>query len=430
MLMPVLGKRFPRMIAMRQKLYHAALSDSQIEDEVRHEVRKLQLKEHVKAGGQVAISCGSRGIASIALIVKTAAAEIRRQGFEPFVFPAMGSHGGATAEGQRGVLETLGVTEDYCRCQIRSSMETVILGQTKHGLNVYLDKHASGADGIVVLNRVKPHTNFRGDWESGLFKMMAIGMGKHDQAISIHRFGVVGLRDYLPEVSRTVLQKSPIVGGIAILEDACHAVARIEGLRPNEIESREHQLLQEVRGYSPKLPLKEIDLLIVDQIGKEISGMGMDSNVTGRCGLVDNRFFAEPNVRIIIALDLSEKTHGNATGMGCADMITRRLVEKIDWRVTYTNCLTGLGTTQAAMPYPAESDREAVRLALDYMVAHVPLDEMKAVRIRDTLSLESLHVSEAVQKELQGRDGFTFEGKAEEMSFMPDGRLPDIWAHS
>lgn len=427
MLMPVLSERCPRMVLMRQRLYRAPLDARALQDAVRHEIRKLKLQERIKPGGRVAIPCGSRGIASIALIVKTLIEELRGEGFDPFLFPAMGSHGGATAEGQRGVLASLGVTEDFAGCKILSSMETVVLGKTKHGLTVYLDRNAAGADAIIVLNRVKPHTNFRGDWESGLFKMMAIGMGKHDQAIAIHRYGVTGLRDYMPEVARTVMQKSPVVAGLAILEDACHDVCRVVGLRAEDIEPRERELLREVRAWSPSLPLKNIDLLVVDQIGKEISGMGMDSNVVGRCGLIDNLNFPEPTIRVLIALDLSEKTHGNATGMGIADLITRRLVEKIDWKVTYTNCLTGLGAQQAAMPFPAESDREAIRIALDYMAAHVPLENLKAIRIRDTLSLETLWVSEAVQRELAGRDGFTFENDIREMSFSADGRLPDIW---
>jgi len=415
------------MVLMRQKLYRAALSDQQIADLVRQEIRNLKLKERVKAGGRVAIPCGSRGISSIALILKTLIDEIRNEGFDAFLFPAMGSHGGATAEGQRAVMASLGVTEEYAGCKILSSMETVVLGQTRDGLTVYLDKHAAAADAIIVVNRVKPHTNFRGDWESGLFKMMAIGMGKHDQAIAIHRHGVVGLRDYMPEVARTVLRKAPVVAGVAILEDACHAVCKVVGLRADEIETREHDLLNEVRETSPRLPIKEVDLLIVDQIGKEISGMGMDSNVTGRCGLVDNKYFPEPNVRIILAMDLSEKTHGNATGMGVADLITRRLVEKIDWKVTYMNCLTGLGTQQASMPYPAETEREAVRVALDYLVAHVPLDELKAIRIRDTLSLETMWVSEAVQRQLAGKPDYSFEDEISEMNFAADGRLPNLW---
>lgn len=428
MLMPVLSDRFPKMVLMRQQLYRAPLAENALQEAVRQETRKLKLSGRVKHGGRVAISCGSRGIASIALIVKTLAAELRGQGFEPFLFPAMGSHGGATAEGQRAVLASLGITEEFAGCPILSSMETVVLGTTKHGLTVYLDKNAAAADGIIVVNRVKPHTNFRGTWESGLFKMMAIGMGKHDQAIAIHRYGVVGLRDYLPEVARTVVQKSPVVAGLAVLEDACHSVCRVESIPAEEIEAREPQLLKEVRDHSPYLPIKDIDLLIVDQIGKEISGMGMDSNVTGRCGLVDNHAFPEPNVRVILALDLSEKTHGNATGMGVADVITRRLADKIDWKVTYTNCLTGLGTRQAAMPYPAESDREAVRVALDYLAAHVPLEDIKAIRIRDTLSLEYLWVSEAVQRELRGKPQFAFLGEAQEMSFTSQARLPELWS--
>ncbi len=423
MFMQTQGDKFPKMVRLTQELYQAPLGEEGVVAAVRREFQKLNLGSKIGPGQTVALGAGSRGVASINLIIKTLVGEVRALRAEAFVFPAMGSHGGGTAEGQRGVLESLGLTEEYLGCPIKSSLEVVELGLSPSGLPVYLDKNASQADAIIVTNRVKPHTNFRGHIESGLMKMLAIGTGKHTQALAIHAYGTVGLRDYMPEVARTILERAPVVAGFAVLEDAYHNASRIVGIAPSEIERTEERLLEEARQILPKLPVKELDLLVVEKIGKNISGTGMDTNIVGRCRLLDLVAFPEPNIKCIIALDLTDETHGNATGMGLADLTTRRLADKIDWKATYTNCITGQGPQQAALPIVCETDQEAIRLALDYLIGPIALDQARIIRIKDTLSMSEIEVSEALQRELTGRDGFSFHGDPTEMSFDLDGRL-------
>ncbi len=422
MLMKEQSDKFPRMVKLTQQLYSAPLGDAGIVAAVESEFQKLALSGKIGPGKTVALGAGSRGVASINLIIKTLVAQVKALGAEAFVFPAMGSHGGGTDEGQKEVLGTLGITEEYIGCPIKSSLAVVELGQSASGIPVYLDKNASQADAIIITNRVKAHTNFRGHVESGLFKMLAIGTGKHTQAMAIHKYGTKGLRDYMPEVARTIIQRAPVVAGFAVLEDGYHQASRIVGILAAEIEPIEERLLEESKRVMPKLPVKDLDLLIIEKIGKNISGSGMDTNVVGRVRLVDYDKFPEPEIKIVIALDLTEETHGNATGMGLADLITRRLADKIDYRSTYINCLTGQGPLQASMPIPLDSDREAIRIALDYLVGPVAPEEARVIRIRDTLSMAEIEVSEALQRELQGRDGFSF-AELKNMQFDSAGTL-------
>lgn len=423
MLMPPRNDTYPKMVKMRQELYRAPLDEAGVVAAVEREFQKLNLVEKIGPDKKVAIGAGSRGIASINLIVKTLVAQVRQLGGDPFVFPAMGSHGGGTGQGQREMLGTLGITEEYIGCPIKSSMEVVELGLSPSGLPVYLDKNASEADAIIAVNRVKNHTNFRGHVESGLFKMLAIGMGKHRQALAIHMHGTKGLQDYMPEVARVILERAPIVAGFAVLEDAYHSASKVVGLLPAEIERTEERLLEEASRTMPKLPVKELDLLIVEKIGKNISGTGMDTNVIGRCRLLDYPAFPEPIIQAIVALDLTEETHGNATGMGLADLITRRFADKIDHKATYINCITGQGPQQAAMPAVMETDQEAIRIALDYLLGPTPQKEARIIRIKDTLSMDEMEVSEALWHELKGRDGFSFEGEPQELRFDEAGTL-------
>jgi hypothetical protein len=422
MLMKEQSEKFPRMVKLSQTLYSAPLGDTGIVATVEREFKALNLSGKIGPGKTVALGAGSRGIASIDLIIKTLVAQVKALGAEAFVFPAMGSHGGATDAGQKGVLESLGISEEYIGCPIKSSLEVVELGQSASGLPVYLDKNASQADAIIITNRVKAHTNFRGHVESGLFKMLAIGTGKHAQAMAIHKHGTRGLRDYMPEVARAILERAPVVAGFAIIEDGYHQASKIKGIPADQMERIEEGLLEESKRVMPRLPVKELDLLIIEQIGKNISGTGMDTNIVGRVMLVDYDKFPEPAIKVIIALDLTEETHGNATGIGLADLTTRRLADKIDYRATYINCLTGQGPQQGALPIPLDSDREAVRVALDYLVGPIAPEDVRIIRIKDTLSMAEIEVSEALQRELQGRDGFSF-GELKEMQFDSAGTL-------
>lgn len=422
MLMKEQSDKFPRMVKLTQQLYSAPLGDDGVVASVEREFAKLNLGGKIGPGKTVALGAGSRGVASINLIIKTLVAQVKALGAEAFVFPAMGSHGGATDAGQKEVLETLGVTEEYIGCPIKSSLAVVELGQSPSGLPVYLDKNASQADAIIITNRVKAHTNFRGHIESGLMKMLAIGTGKHSQAMAIHKHGTKGLHDYMPEVARTIIQRAPVVGGFAVLEDGYHQASRIVGIPADEIERTEERLLEESKRIMPKLPVTQLDLLIIEKIGKNISGAGMDTNVVGRVRLTDYDKFPEPVIKAIIALDLTEETHGNATGMGLADFITRRFADKIDFRSTYINCITGQGPAQAAMPVPLNTDREAVRVSLDYIIGAVAPEDARVIRIKDTLSMGEIEVSESLMRELQGRDGFSF-GELKDMSFDEAGTL-------
>ncbi|NIM70107.1 MAG: DUF362 domain-containing protein, partial [Xanthomonadales bacterium] len=327
----------PTMYACHQQLYTAPLGDAGTVQAVRDQFAAQGWAAKVAGGKSVAITCGSRGIDRIDLVIRTLVELVQQAGGDPFVFPAMGSHGGTTGPGQTAVLATLGVTEASIGCPIRSSLQTVTLGHTDAGLPVYLDQHASRADAILVVNRVKPHTSFVAPVESGLMKMLAIGMGKADQATAIHAYNLAGLRDHMPAVARVVLEKAPVIGGLAILEDAVHQICRVEGLAPDQLEEGEQRLLAECRPWQAALPVDQLDLLIVDEIGKEISGTGMDSKVVGRCRLLDFHAFPTPVIHVIAVLGLTEATHGNAVGIGMADITTRRVADAFDPLSTYRN---------------------------------------------------------------------------------------------
>jgi hypothetical protein len=353
----------------------------------------------VRAGQEIAITAGSRGIASVPRILRAVVRAVRDRGASAFVFPAMGSHGGGTAEGQRELLANLGITEATVGAPIRSSMEVVRIGTTSRGIPVYLDVHAARADGIVVVNRVKKHTNYDGPIESGLSKMAVIGMGKHAQAVVVHQYGNYGLREYIPEVARVVFQTAPVLGGLAILENAWGGVADLVGLAPAEIVDREPALLQRAKALSAKIPFHEVDLALVERLGKEISGTGMDCYVIGRRRIVGEPEWPEaPTLRSLVVLDITPASHGNAVGVGLADFCTRRLADKIDWAITQKNVLTSGNLERAKLPFVYGTDREALEVAA-FRERQTPLDELRFVAMRDTLHLRDLLVSEALLKD-------------------------------
>jgi hypothetical protein len=426
MIPPFHSDVFPLMAAIRQELYSAPLGPQGVVEAVHRELAALGLSERIRPGMSVALGCGSRGIDQYALVVKTVVEHLSDLGARPFVFPAMGSHGGATPEGQRRVLQTLGIGESTVGCPVAATMEVVTLGSTPHGLPVYLDRCAAAAEAILIVNRVKPHTNFHGPVESGLMKMLAIGAGKQRQASAIHRWGVPGLRDHMPEVARVVLQKAPVVAGVALLEDARHQLSRVVGVPAADIERTEMRLLEEVRAYQPRLPVRQLDLLVVDRIGKELSGTGMDPNVIGRCRLVDFVAFPEPEIKVITVHDLTDKTNGNAIGIGMADLTTRRAADKFNPQSTYANVLTGFSPAMGAMPVVAETDREAIRLALDYLIGPVEPERARVLRIRDTLNLEHLEASEAVLEEIQGLSSIQVCRQPQPMAFDASGALAPL----
>jgi len=387
-----------QMTRIRQSFKADMLKD--IEAALRDELDRSALG--IDRGKRIAIAVGSRGIANIACIVKQIVSWVAQQGGEPFIVPAMGSHGQATAEGQQRVLEGYGLTEAYIDAPIRSSMKVIELPRGDLDVPVFMDELTSQADGTIVVNRVKPHTSFHGRYESGLMKMIAIGLGKHAQAAAIHSLGVPGLRDLMPKVARQIIAHGNILMGVGIVENAYHEMLKIRVLPVRDIEAEEPQLLELARANMPKLPMDTLDLLIVDEMGKDISGLGMDPNVIGRLKIRGESEPASPNIKVIVVRDLSSGAHGNVIGMGLADIATRRLYEKIDFKAVYENVLTSTFLERGKVPIIAETDRQAIEFAFQALGSIDPANA-RIARIKNTLRLDMLLVSQAVLREIEDR---------------------------
>jgi len=414
----VLDVPFPKMIKVRQIFPKKIVRD--IPAAVRAELLRPAIRQRIRPGARVAIAVGSRGIANLALIVGTLIRELKEQGAEPFVVPAMGSHGGATAEGQRAVLAEYGITEEGVGAPVLSSMEVEEIGRLPSGLPVYFDRLALQADAIIPVNRIKPHTSFRGPVESGLIKMLTIGLGKHKGATTVHQEGFARFAENLLAAGRLILQRVPVAFGLAILENAFDQTAHLEAILPEDIEARERELLEEARRLMARLLFEQLDVLVVDRMGKEISGTGMDPNVLGRYTFP--WMSGGPSINRIVVLDLTEKSRGNATGVGLADIVTRRLVDKIDWRSTYLNVITSTNLGAARIPVTMDNDREAVALAIR-TANRSDLEKVELARIKSTLELEEIWISEALWEKNRGRSDLVPLGALEEMAFDAAGNL-------
>ena len=389
--------QLPKMAKAKQIFHQPEISD--ISAKIKFELEKKNLKDRVKQGQRIAVTAGSRGIANINLILKTIVAELKALGAEPFIIPAMGSHGGATPEGQIEVLHSLGISEESVGAPIEASMEVKVIGSLPDGVNIYLNRIALEADGIFVVGRVKPHTDFKGEIESGLLKMLAIGLGNQKGAEMIHWHQYDGYHRILPEAGKFIAKKTNIVMGLALLENAHHKTAEVHALFPEEFYEQEIKLLEIAKDLLPRLPFKNIDVLVVEEIGKNVSGVGMDTNVTGKFWMPGEHDPKAPKIKKIAVLDLSEETHGNAIGIGLADVTTRRAYEKIDHHQTYVNCLTqGSGETGKIPPYLA-NDRDAIATAIRISGPIQP-EESRVIRIKNTQELETLYISEALIEEL------------------------------
>jgi hypothetical protein len=403
----------PTMHRVRQRLYDRVLLD--LDSVVIRQVER-RLSGKVRPGQQIAIGVGSRGVANIARIARATAEAVRRVGGVPFVVPAMGSHGGATAEGQIEVLESLGVTEAFIRCPIRSSMDVVQIGATDDGMPVYLDRNAASADGIIVVNRVKKHTDFHGDIESGLMKMLCIGLGKKAQADLVHSYGAPGLKKYIPLVARVTLARAPVLLGVASLENGYEQTAEIATFEASDIEEGEKRLLRKNKRTYPGLPFDDIDVLVVDRIGKEISGTGMDTNVIGRIRIPGEPEPTRPRIRTIVALSLTEASHGNAVGLGLADLISRRLRDQMDDEVTAINVVTSGFLDRGKVPVVLPNDRAAIETAL-LRLPPASRQRPRLIRIKDTLHIGEFDVSEALLDEVGANSTMSVVGTPRPMAF-------------
>jgi hypothetical protein len=360
----------------------------------------------IKRRDTVAVGAGSRGIANIATIVGAAVRWLQDLGARPFVFPAMGSHGGGTAEGQLSVLEHYGITEATMGCPVRATMDVVPVGEAL-GLPVWLDRHAAEADWIGLVNRVKPHTDFKGSIESGLFKMMTIGLGKYKGALQYHRANIQhGYETVITSVGREMLGRARIGFGLGIVENGYDETARVEAFNAGELEAGERRLLKDAREWMARLPFTPLDVLIVEEMGKNISGSGMDTNVIGRPSNPHEPFPSDQKILWIAALDLTEESYGNATGIGNADFTTRRLVDKIDMKPTLINCITACTPNGAKVPATFDTDREAIETALD-CIGLTPPERARVIRISNTLMLGEIEVSEALLPEVARRESLT-----------------------
>lgn len=416
---------FPRMCDVIQHFQTPTLED--IPAAVQQQLAQLNLQERIAPGDTVAIPAGSRGIAGIAVILREVVSHFRQLGAEPFLVPAMGSHGGGTAEGQVRMLRSLGVTEESTGAPIRATMETVIVAETSGGLPVHFDRFAAEADHVFVVNRVKPHTRFVGPVESGLHKMMLIGLGKHAGALVYHA-GILSMSfpEIIESVAARVLDVCSVCGGLAILENSLDQTAMVEAVRPEDFAAREPELLQLANEWLPRLPFEHVDLLIVDRIGKNISGVGMDANVVGR-KFNDHAATDKDSIlcRRIMVRGLTPETGGNATGIGMAEFTTARAVAQIDPVITRINCLTGNHPEAAMIPITFDTDADAIEAALTTIGLVAPQDA-RIVQISDTLHLSRIRVSEAYFESVRNHARLEFCGEPHDFPLDEAGWLSDV----
>ena len=417
-----------KLIQIKQKFSSHSVED--IAERIKSEMADLKLDKRVKPGDSIAITAGSRGITDINMITRTVIDELIKLKGRPFIIPAMGSHGGATVSGQLKVLAGYGITEEKMGAPIKAAMEVMKVGEDKSGIPVYLDKNVIDADHVVAINRIKPHTRFAGKIESGLIKMLLVGLGKDVGARVYHRAIMKNTFDRIVESAfPIVLSRLSVLFGLAIVENAYGKVADIKAMRGEDIIKEEPGLKKRSFELMAKLPFRNIDLLIIDNMGKDISGTGMDTNIIGRKDENSSKT-ANGNAGIsrIFVRDLTSNSHGNACGIGLADFTTRKLVNKINFQETYINCVTALRPEGAKIPMTFESDKDAIEAAVSTCGIE-NAGNMKIVRIKSTLDLEKVIISEGYLDELNGRDDLEQISSAREITFDSSGNLPlfDMW---
>jgi Lactate racemase N-terminal domain len=396
-----------------------------LEDQVRQELSALHLPPEQIRGRRIAVTAGSRGIANLKEILRAACGWLSEGGARPFIVAAMGSHGGATAEGQREVLASYGVTAEEVGAEVRTEMDSVSVGRTPEGVEVFMDSNAWRADGVLVVNRLKPHTSFSGKIESGLLKMIAVGLGKRPGAEETHRWGrKLGFERVIRSMAAVALESGKILAGLAVVENEFHQVAALRGARPQEIAAREEETLVLARRLVPRLPFVHLDLLVVDEMGKNLSGTGMDTKVIGRG--VEVLPGEAPEIRLIYVRDLTPQSAGNAMGVGLADVIPDSLFRKINFEKTYINARTSLNPPMARVPMHLPGDREALDFALGAL-GSPGADEQRVIWIRNTLSLNRLAVSASLARQAEALSGWHLGALAPEARFDAQGRLASPW---
>jgi hypothetical protein len=415
--------KLPKMIKVKQNFQREKIND--ISAALRSELMNDKIKSTIKPGMKIAITGGSRGVANVALIIKEVAAFVKELGAEPFIIPAMGSHGGATAEGQVEVLESFGITEEYCGCPIKASMETKQIGYTdetafERQFPVFIDKYAAEADGIILVNRIKTHPAFRGTYESGLMKMMTIGLGKQKGAETCHEVGVKHLAALIPLFGNAILKNANVLFGVGTIENPFDETCKIIALTNKEIPEKEPALLLESKTLMPKILIEKTDVLIVDKIGKNFSGDGMDPNITGT--------FPTPyasggiDAQRVVLLDLSDETHGNANGLGMAHMVTKRLFDKSDLEKTYPNSLTAKIVKNIKIPMILKSDKEAIQAAVKTCV-DINKESPDIIRIPNSLHIEYIEISESLLEKAKQIPDMEILDEAKDFSFDISGNL-------
>ncbi|AOY78296.1 hypothetical protein BJL90_08140 [Clostridium formicaceticum] len=391
-----------------------------VEEEIEKQMKKIL--PLIKSGNKIGIAAGSRGIYNYKNMIKKVVEIVKAVGAKPYIIPAMGSHGGATAEGQIKILENYGISEEKIGAPIKATMETVNLGITPEGATVYFDKYAASLDGVILINRVKSHTDFRSNVESGILKQIAVGLGKQKGASEIHRYGIYGLQKLISSAAKISIDKAPILGGIAILENAEGTTAKIAVMPKDKILEQEPKLLKEAKTLLPLLPCFPLDVLVIQEMGKNISGVGMDPNITGRYLIRGESDDQSKAIYRIVCLDLTEESHHNATGVGIADVISDRLLKKIDFEATYTNVVTSGFLERGFLPVVGKNDTSAINIALSCCNKYISKENARMALIKNTLEINELLISQRIFNEIKSLDAIEVIGE-ETLNFDHEGNL-------
>ncbi|WP_409968805.1 lactate racemase domain-containing protein [Bengtsoniella intestinalis] len=415
----------PKMVKVHQSFDTTCIPKDEISSVVQSQLANEAIASKIQPGMRIAITCGSRGVNNIDTMLKAIVDFVKSKGAEPFIFPAMGSHGGATAQGQIDVLSSYHVTEETMGCPICASMETVHIGTTVEGSSVHIDRYAHEADGVILCGRIKAHTSFRGAYESGLIKMSVIGLGKQHGAESVHSTGFENMARVMPQFARVVFDNTNIICGVGSLENAYDDTFKIIGLTPDEIWAQEPDLLNEAKNRMGRIWIDKTDVLVVDKIGKNISGDGMDPNITGTFACPDTACDGKPGpltAQKCVVLDLTDETHGNANGVGLADVTTKRLVDKTDVDLSYPNAVTATVLSTMKIPMFTHSDISAIRLAVRTCNC-IDHKNPEIIRIENSNDLGHIWVSAALIPQVEAHPNLSLDGKLEDWGFDEKGNL-------